>query len=268
LLDAMTDTFATVRAHLTPDDAALFERLRSLEADIGHRTLAGPPAGVSVADLRSELDALGEQASALEAQIAARSADFRVATEPVTIEKVQRAIPANAVLVEIAAYKPFDPKAGPPRYAAYALRVDGAIAYADLGDAASIDALVARLRAKLADQASDPEPLARALDERVGRPMRAIAGDADSPGPRKRGTRSLRSCREPSICRVAPRRSAPSPAYAPRACCTSQPTASSSRTGPEPRRATVAARPSTKTRAPRHRSSTIRSCAPASPSPA
>jgi CHAT domain-containing protein/Tfp pilus assembly protein PilF len=186
LLDVMADTVATIREHLTPDDAALLEQLRSIEAEIASGTLARPRAGASADDRRRELHELAEQADVLQHQLAARSAEFRVVTEPVTSEAVQKLVPDGAALVEIVAYLPFDPHgrnqreqwAAAPRYAAYALRTSGAIEYADLGEAAGIDALAASFRAALADPRSDPRPIARELDERVGRPVRTIAGDA------------------------------------------------------------------------------------------
>jgi CHAT domain-containing protein len=81
-------------------------------------------------------------------------------------------------------YRPFDPKhvrdnfGAPSRYAVYTLGPSGDIGYADLGEASAIDDLVERFRAMLADPAKDPAPLARALDERVGRPLRSLAGGA------------------------------------------------------------------------------------------
>jgi CHAT domain-containing protein/tetratricopeptide (TPR) repeat protein len=186
LLDALVDTRRILRAHMTAEDAAALDRLRAVDAELARQSLAEPPAGARGDDWRKALGALGDEANVLEAAIAARSVDFRVSEAPVTLDSVRNAIPADAALVEIAAYSPYNPRSqtlagrwpAPRRYAAYTLRATGDVAYADLGEVQPIDDLVARLRTVLADPSSDPRPLARALDERVGRPLRALVGDA------------------------------------------------------------------------------------------
>jgi CHAT domain-containing protein len=77
-------------------------------------------------------------------------------------------------------YLPFDPRAkvgqdwGKRRYAAYVLDGQGKVTYADLGEAASIDHLVAKFREALADPRSDPRGIGRALDERIMQPVRRL----------------------------------------------------------------------------------------------
>src|SRR6185503_8880927 len=68
---------------------------------------------------------------------------------------------------------------GPPRYVAYVLHRQGELSFADLGEAATIEAAVQKLRAALADpdQTHDPRPAARALDALVTQPIRALLGD-------------------------------------------------------------------------------------------
>jgi CHAT domain-containing protein len=184
-LDAMVDTYSTLHAHLTPEDAALLDELRSVESKMAQLAVS-PPQATTPDEERKQLAALGDKRDALQAQLAAHDEAFRSASQPVQVADVARAIPADAVLLEIAAYRPFDPRgasderkwSAPARYACYALRRDGRIAYADLGETQPIDDLVAELRVALADPTSNPTPASRALDERVGRPMRAIVGDA------------------------------------------------------------------------------------------
>jgi CHAT domain-containing protein len=98
----------------------------------------------------------------------------------VTLERVAATLPRDAALVEIAQYLPMDlqvsMKPGPLRYAAFILEPDGSVAYADLGDAKTVDADVTRFRAALADPRTDPKPIARTLDERVMRPLQQLLG--------------------------------------------------------------------------------------------
>jgi CHAT domain-containing protein/tetratricopeptide (TPR) repeat protein len=185
VLDATADTVGVLRAHMTPPDAELFDHLRALRADIAARTMSGALVGPGAEARRETLAKIGEQADRLEAQIADRSAEFRREIQPVTIDRVKRAIPPGAVLVEIVRYRPYDARsawtarfAAAPRYAAYALRRDTEVSYADLGEAATIDELVRRFNVALADRNSNPYIAGRQLDARLGRPLRALAGDA------------------------------------------------------------------------------------------
>ena len=83
-------------------------------------------------------------------------------------------------------FRPFDPEAerndeayGAPHYAAYVIAKHGAPIGVDLGAAEDIDRLIARLRNALRDPASaDVKARARAVDERVMRPLRAWLGGA------------------------------------------------------------------------------------------
>ncbi len=90
-------------------------------------------------------------------------------------------------MVEFSVYRPFDPQAaidgekafGEPRYVAYVVRRRGKIQWRDLGSAKAIDATAENLRQSLRDpERRDVETLARALDEKVMQPVRALLGDA------------------------------------------------------------------------------------------
>ena len=68
---------------------------------------------------------------------------------------------------------------GPPHYAAYVVRKDGAPRGVDLGPARTIDGTIAALREALRDPARrDLRPRARALAEQVMRPLQAAIGNA------------------------------------------------------------------------------------------
>src|SRR6185369_8228064 len=88
------------------------------------------------------------------------SAELRSHIRPVTLEGVQAAIPDDAVLVEFAVFRPFDPKAernaeayGPPHYAAYVVRKNGPPVGRDLGEAPAIDKMFDALRLAMRDPA-------------------------------------------------------------------------------------------------------------------
>jgi hypothetical protein len=102
----------------------------------------------------------------------------------VTLEAVQGALPADATLIEFAAYRPFDPAIesvneafGKLRYAAYVVHRSGPPTAVDLGEAETIDKKVEVLRGALGDPArSDVRRLARTLDDAVMRPLRSHLG--------------------------------------------------------------------------------------------
>jgi CHAT domain-containing protein len=119
----------------------------------------------------------------LQTTISRRSEEFRVQSQPVTLDTVQQRIPADAALVEFFVYQPFDPAAKPDakplpeRYVAYVLKHTGAPQMKDLGEAAPIDAAIDSLRQALRSPGrSDVARLSRALDEQVMQPVRVILG--------------------------------------------------------------------------------------------
>jgi CHAT domain-containing protein len=120
----------------------------------------------------------------LEGEVSARSSEYRAQAQPVSVEAVQRALPAGTTLVEFAVYRPYNPKSrsraetfGAPRYAAYVLPHSGPAAWVELGETAAIDRAVAGWRAALADpRRADVRALARDVDERVMRPVRKLLG--------------------------------------------------------------------------------------------
>ena len=90
-------------------------------------------------------------------------------------------VPKDAALIELATWdRPVEGnRVTAPRYVAYVLRPGAAALAVDLGDAAGIDALVARARKSLASPAStDVREIARSLDEQVMRPVRPLLGGA------------------------------------------------------------------------------------------
>ena len=183
VLDAMTDSLAALRGSFSPRDRDLLDRLASIYARMSVLVSLGlrnaPPE-----QYRKDLAMLEQERQTLEADIGRRSATFRSEQRLVTLPEVQAKIPQGAALVEIARYAllqiPTGHPApqGAPRYVAYVLRPTGDPTFADLGEAAPLEAAVDAFRRALADPDTthDPKPAARALDRLLMAPIRALLG--------------------------------------------------------------------------------------------
>jgi CHAT domain-containing protein/tetratricopeptide (TPR) repeat protein len=182
VLDAMTDQIGALRRRLNAQDRALLDQLsaaRSALARLQLTAAAGEAAAAEKARLEIDIERL-------EAEVSARSAEFRTAARPVTLDAVRAAIPAGAALVELMLYRPFDPKGvgrsrfGAARYVAYVLTRDApAPLWVDLGETETIDRDIAAWRRALTNPASaDVRERGRALDERLMRPVRKLSGAA------------------------------------------------------------------------------------------
>ncbi len=184
VLDAAADMQTALRRHADPDSQALLDQLNDVVAQLARLVLNGPQK-TPVEEYRKSITALEGRKEQLESQIGRRSAEFRATSAPVTLEAVQAAIPANAALIEFAAYRPFDPAIdsvtaafGKLRYAAYVIHRTGPPSGVDLGDAETIDKMVESLRQALGDPTrSDVRRLSRALEDAVMRPLRGLVGD-------------------------------------------------------------------------------------------
>jgi CHAT domain-containing protein/Tfp pilus assembly protein PilF len=184
VLDAMSDQIGSLRRHLGPADRALLEQLATKNAELAALVLKGPGA-LPPEEYQARLAKLNAAVNDLQAQISTRSAEFRAAGRPVTLEAVQQAIPAGAALVEFAQYRPYDTRGrtraerfGAAHYLAYVTRNTGQPAWVELGEAAPIDDALAAWRVALADpRRADVKELGRALDERLMRPVRQLLGE-------------------------------------------------------------------------------------------
>jgi CHAT domain-containing protein/Flp pilus assembly protein TadD len=187
-LDAMTDTIATLRRHATPQDQMLFNKLIDARAQLAALTLKGPDED-KPDTYRTRLEPLKEKVEKLEEELSARSTEFRKQSQPVTLTAVQAALPAGSALIEFALFTPVETqteKSKPPRYLAYLLPAQGQPKWADLGEAATIDRAVDTWRKALRNPSrTDVKRLARAVDEKVMRPVRSLLSEI--PG----GTRRL-----------------------------------------------------------------------------
>ena len=181
VLDAMGHTLATLRSGMSPEDQVLLDQLRDTTAELAKVALAGPGKTPGAA-YRAKLKKLEDDKEALEAKISAHSVAFRAQYRPVTVAAVRDAIPRDAALVELIAYRPYDATSpselaafGEQRYVAYVVRRHGRVAFRDLGSTKEIDALVAKWRDALRDpERKDANDIARALDRRIMQPLRPL----------------------------------------------------------------------------------------------
>lgn len=181
ILDAAASSVAVLRGKLGADDQKLLDELAAAREQLARLIVAGPKATESPDDYAAEVGKLEREVKRLEDQVRRVSGAYRVQSQPIELAAVQRAIPADAVLVEIVLYQPYDARAPtynpgrPParRYLAYLLRRTGDPTFVDLGEAAAIDADADELLAALADPASGD---VKALGKRLhGRAFKALA---------------------------------------------------------------------------------------------
>ena len=135
---------------------------------------------------RQLLTKVKKEVKQLADQLSRRSAEFRNLSQPITLEAIQQLIPADAALVELVSYQPFNPKAPPnkrfgrDRYAAYLLYQKGEPQAIDLGEAEAIDKAVEKLRTYLRNPRVPLKQLkanARELDKMVMQPVRQLLGE-------------------------------------------------------------------------------------------
>ncbi|HKX30653.1 MAG TPA: CHAT domain-containing protein, partial [Blastocatellia bacterium] len=159
------------------EDQQLFDRLAETRSQLAGLILKAPGPDNPEA-YRTQLAALEETAERLESELSSRSREFGQQLQPATIAAVQAALPAGGALIEFAVYTPEDLRTGKrqsPRYLVYLLTAQGSPRWADLGEAAPIDLAIGLWRKALRDpQRADVKRLARAVDDRVMRPIRSL----------------------------------------------------------------------------------------------
>src|SRR5581483_9408515 len=184
ILDALADNLEGLRSRSNAEDRAQLDKLKEVTSKLANLVLNGP-GKTSLSEHLQQIKTLTEQRDALESEIGKRSAGYYQSSAGVTLNAVQAAIPADAALVEYAVYQPYDPKQplesdtdlGPPRYAAYVITSND-VRSIDLGDAKIIDTAISALRKSLRDPESrNVKKLARTVDEKIMRPVRALAGN-------------------------------------------------------------------------------------------
>ncbi|BAY22867.1 hypothetical protein NIES2100_26310 [Calothrix sp. NIES-2100] len=184
ILDVESDSRNWLRQNLTPENQKLFDELSSTNSQLA-RLLYNRNSNFTNTQYRQEIAQLKTKAENLEAQLSKRSAEFRITTQPVTIEAVQKLIPADTALVEFVQYKPLtnikgakrSDRYGKPRYAAYILTSQGSTQWVDLGEAETIDREIAEFGTVLQSKSRDVKPVARRLDTQLMQPIRNLLGD-------------------------------------------------------------------------------------------
>ena len=184
ILDAAASTVAALRGQLSADDQKLLDQLAASRAQLAKLILAGPKATGSPDEYTAEVGRLESEVKRLEDQVRRKSAAYRATSQPIELTRVQKAIPADALLVEMVLYQPLDArkwgmdvKLEPRRYAAYLVGRTGAPRWIDLGEADAIDRAADRFLEALADpDSADVDKLGRALYDRAMRPVVAQLG--------------------------------------------------------------------------------------------
>ncbi|WP_287734022.1 tetratricopeptide repeat protein [Microcystis sp. M095S1] len=187
ILDVSTNSLQILRQRTDDlESQQLLTQLIEVRTQVSNLTFKKPEDFPSPEIYRQQLNEVTEKAKEIEGKIGVRSAEFRSLSQPITLEGIQKLIPADAALVEIVRYRPLNPKApenqrfGNPRYAVYILYPNGDIKAKDLGEAKPIDDKLIYFRDNLADAETRLPQLqksARQLDETLMQPIRQLLGD-------------------------------------------------------------------------------------------
>jgi CHAT domain-containing protein/Tfp pilus assembly protein PilF len=184
VVDAVADSMTGLRRSLQPEDRKLLKELSDTTADLAKAALSGPGERPAQ-EYQEQLDVLLSGKERLEVEISRRSAGYYQPADAVTLSAVRKAIPAGSVLIEFAAYEPYnlgqmrsepDP---PPHYIVYVIPGQGDVRWKDLGDAKQIDDEIDTYRKALRDpRRGDVRQLARELDEKLMQPVRSMGMEA------------------------------------------------------------------------------------------
>ena len=119
ILDVATNSLQILRQRTDDlESQRLLTQLIEVRTQLSNLTFKNPEI------YRQQINEVTAKAKELEGKIGVRSAEFRSLSQPITLEGIQKLIPADAALVEIVRYRPFNPKNdsfGIPRYAVYIL---------------------------------------------------------------------------------------------------------------------------------------------------
>jgi CHAT domain-containing protein len=183
-LEAVTNEIgSTHAARLSSVDRQMLASLKQKTAALAAMTISGP--GESSSDeFQSKFLGLEAEAEQLKGEISNSNAQFRAQSQPVTIEKLQAALPQAAALVEFTRYSKFQPDQlpdawGEDRYAAFIVGPSGGPLLVDVGKAQEIDALCQQFRFSLGTPANAKQTreIARELDHLVMERLRpSLAG--------------------------------------------------------------------------------------------
>ena len=187
VLDAVTHTVTRLRETGDAEAEALIDRLQAVRTQLAALVTPvplsrrPPPGGAALARLR-------EQEERLEEALSHRGALADPDLDPVTLESVQRALPAGGALLDYLRWSRFDPRRedgrepwAEERYAALVVRPSGAPRWFDLGPAATVDGRLDQLGRLLWGRSSPLDAcqeLAAEVHALVVEPLSEALGDA------------------------------------------------------------------------------------------
>jgi len=185
VLDILADNLKTLRQRMDADGVGLIDQLDDVTSHLARLVLSGPQER-PIAEHEKRINVLKEQREQLESEISRRSAQFRSASQTVTLDAVRAALPANSALIEFVNYQRLPPgglnsKSSPSeaRYIAYVIHSSGPVQWIELGEAASLDRSIDAYRQALRDPGrNDIRQLSRNLDEKILQPLRPLLTDA------------------------------------------------------------------------------------------
>jgi CHAT domain-containing protein len=192
VLDVMSDSIGSLRRRFNVKDQALLKELTDTSTQLSNLVLTGPEDSAD-AGFRNKIAELETKRDALEEQISLESSGFYERTKSVTLAAVQSAIPKDTALIEYSVYRPISPKTfelaterqndplvvGNPRYIAYVITSQGRVKKKDIGEVTEVDRSIDAFRQALRDpKRGDVKQLARTVDEKVMKPVRALVGDS------------------------------------------------------------------------------------------
>lgn len=157
--DAMLNQFTLLNRHLQPEARTLHGELVAARAQLA--ALVFDSTAIT-AESRQARERLKQYIEKIESELAKRSVQFAVQSTPVTVDRVRRAIPETAALIEFVKYRSFkvDPTGGQRwgsmHYAAYVLLSGSEPTVVELGEAEPIEKAVTHFRNLLASP-RDPE---------------------------------------------------------------------------------------------------------------
>ncbi|NEQ83522.1 MAG: tetratricopeptide repeat protein, partial [Moorea sp. SIO2I5] len=177
ILDVLTNSLQILRQRIDdPDSQELLTELIAIRTQQANLIFKKPENFSSPDVYRQLLTEVENKAKKLADQLGRRSAEFRNLSQPITLEAIQKQIPADAALVELVRYKTF----GKLRYGAYILYQSGEPQAIDLGEAEAIDKAVEKLRTYLRNRKVPLKQFkreARKLDKLVMQPVRQVLGE-------------------------------------------------------------------------------------------
>ena len=186
VMDAVSNNLLTLRQRLDTKDQSLLDNLNALTTELAELIL-GKPKDATLVEHQAKIKTLINEREKLEDEISRRAAGFYAKSETVTLTAVQSLIPPDSALIEFAVYTPAeadlalkaDKKSDEPRYVAYVISNQGKTKWKDIGQTGEINRMIDEFRGALRDpKRKDVKILARALDEKLMQPVRALSGSA------------------------------------------------------------------------------------------